>query len=302
MRERSRASARSGFRRSPEIGLDDVFVAPNFGRRAARDLLTVIEHEDAVRDVHDHMHIVFDKQDCLSQCPQVAHDGGHLAHHVMGETGHGLVEEEEVGVGRERPCDLDELLLAIAEILGHAGFVLIESDQAEQLARPGLVSLSLHRHRRRLRQRAEQAFAVWASATDHDIVEHAEAAEYPYDLEGAHDPAPRDLVGWQPVDARAIQSDIAFARRQKSRQKVEDGRFSGPVGADQRGDPAALDGDRKLTYGAQTAEVPAEIFGFKDQCRCPVRSVFAFPWTSYRRVLPSKPCGRQLMMMTMSAP
>src|SRR6267154_2108866 len=50
----------------------------------------------------------------------------------------------------------------------------------------------------------------WASATDHDIVEHAEAAEYPYELEGAHDPTPRDLVGWQAVDARAIQSDIAF--------------------------------------------------------------------------------------------
>ena len=50
-------------RRSPEIRLDHVFVRGDVFVRALSDLDAVVEHNDPVRDITDHPHVVFDHDD-----------------------------------------------------------------------------------------------------------------------------------------------------------------------------------------------------------------------------------------------
>src|SRR5262245_45405411 len=44
-----------------EIGFDDGFVALHFRRRSIGDLGAVVQHHDAIRQVHHHAHVVLDE-------------------------------------------------------------------------------------------------------------------------------------------------------------------------------------------------------------------------------------------------
>ena len=48
--------------RRPQVGLDDLRVALDLGRRALGDLLAIVEHHHAVADVHHQAHIVLDEE------------------------------------------------------------------------------------------------------------------------------------------------------------------------------------------------------------------------------------------------
>src|SRR3972149_5264729 len=70
------------------------------------DFLPVAEHHDLIRDVHDERHVVLHEQD---GDPPVADLGDPLAHvdrfpHV--QSGHGLIEQEELRLAGERPAPL----------------------------------------------------------------------------------------------------------------------------------------------------------------------------------------------------
>src|SRR5213593_1419040 len=47
----------------PEVGIEHGLVLAYFVGPAVGDLLTVVEHGDAIGDVHDHAHVVLDQRD-----------------------------------------------------------------------------------------------------------------------------------------------------------------------------------------------------------------------------------------------
>src|SRR4030095_13545149 len=78
-----------------EIGPDHALVAPHLGRRAVADLLAVVEHDDAVRDVHHHAHVVLDQHDGGAELVvDIEDEAAHvlLLFHV--HAGHRLVEQQ----------------------------------------------------------------------------------------------------------------------------------------------------------------------------------------------------------------
>src|SRR5262245_58951859 len=94
------SSRRSGSRAalSAKICLDDLRVAPDDLRRALGDLLTVVEHHDALRDIHHHVHVVFDQQHGLPRSVQAADLLFHLVDHGRVHRGGRLVEQDRKSV------------------------------------------------------------------------------------------------------------------------------------------------------------------------------------------------------------
>src|SRR5262245_32783206 len=59
-------SSSSGPRSAAKVGLDDTRVAANRVRRSLGDLLPVVEHDDALGDIHHDVHVVLDQQHGLA--------------------------------------------------------------------------------------------------------------------------------------------------------------------------------------------------------------------------------------------
>src|SRR6266480_6632810 len=81
-----------------KVRLDDVRVAADRLRRALGDLLAVVEHDDALRDVHDHLHVVLHEQDRLALRVQHADVVLHLVDHRRVHGRRRLVEQDELGI------------------------------------------------------------------------------------------------------------------------------------------------------------------------------------------------------------
>src|SRR3954449_351915 len=94
-----------------EIGVDDVLVRPHLVRRAVADLLAVIEHDDAVGDVHHHAHVVLDQHDGRAVVVvDVEDEAAHVLLLFDVHPGHWLIEQQDGRFGGERTAELDALL------------------------------------------------------------------------------------------------------------------------------------------------------------------------------------------------
>ena len=104
-------------RRLAEVRLDDPLVVLDLLRRALRDLLAVVEHRDAVGDAHDDLHVVLDEEHGQALLlPELGDELGErrglLRVHARG----GLVEQEQLRLGRERAGDLEPALVAVGQV------------------------------------------------------------------------------------------------------------------------------------------------------------------------------------------
>src|SRR5712691_6935646 len=99
-----------------EIGVEHGLVLADLVGLSVGDLAPVVQHGHPVGDVHDHAHVVLDQRD---GGPELAVDVEDEAAHVLFlldvHAGHGLVEQQEHGLGRQRPRELDPLLQAVGK-------------------------------------------------------------------------------------------------------------------------------------------------------------------------------------------
>ena len=87
-----------------------------------------MQHRDALRQLHDHLHVVLDDQD-----GQVLGDAAHQRHGVVGlgraHAGGRLVEAQQLRLGRERDADLEIALLAVREVGGELVGLAAQADR-----------------------------------------------------------------------------------------------------------------------------------------------------------------------------
>ena len=94
-------------------------VGPDLGRRPFGDLLAVVEDRDPVADAHDHAHVVLDEQDRQAQLvPDPAEEGHHRGRLGRVHARRRLVEQQQLGPGRERSGDLEAALVAVGQVAG----------------------------------------------------------------------------------------------------------------------------------------------------------------------------------------
>src|SRR3954470_8720021 len=136
-----------------------------------------------------------------------------------------LIEKDRPGIAGERARDAEHLLLAArhaaAAALQH-GAERGKKDE-ELLHSPGRCADA-----RRL-------------ASDFEVLGHREVGEDAPVLGHVAEPEPGNLVRRAPVDARALEADLARARLDEAHQRLERGRLAGAVAAEEGHDLASVD-------------------------------------------------------------
>ena len=92
------------------------WLAADFVGRAVADLAPVVQHDDAVRDVHHDSHVVLDQHDGR---PEFVVDVEHEARHVLLfleiHAGHRLVEQQYLRLHRQRAREINALLQPVRQ-------------------------------------------------------------------------------------------------------------------------------------------------------------------------------------------
>src|ERR1700752_2131699 len=99
-----------------EIGGDNLGARAALVRRAVGDLAAVIEHDDAIGDVHHDAHVVLDQRDRRAELVvDVEDEAAHVFLLLDVHPGHRLIEQQELGLGGERAPQLDPLLQPVGQ-------------------------------------------------------------------------------------------------------------------------------------------------------------------------------------------
>ncbi len=179
--------------------------------------LAVVEHEDAVTDLHHQLHVVFDQQDrgavgadALEQLSEF-HGLGRI--HPGGR----LVQCEQLRIGRERPRDLQAPLVAVGQAARRVVGARRDADVVEQFQRAALDRGLLRQRSPVAQDRADHARPRAHVPPDHHVLQRRQVGEQADVLEGARDAGGGDLVRLEAGDVRARRTETARRRVRRSR-------------------------------------------------------------------------------------
>jgi hypothetical protein len=192
----------------------------------------------------------------------VADPADQVAEHVdflVIEAAGGLVEQQDLRLGRQRARQLDALL-GTERQAGHHGVgdaveVEIADDLVDLLVEFGFAAADPAEI-----QRVGDDVAVGAGmGADPDVVEHREIGEKCHVLKGAADADFGDLVGRARQDALAFHQNVAGAGLIEPGEAVEERRLAGAVRSDQAEDRALVHVERHTVQRDDAAEHDADV-------------------------------------------
>src|SRR5215470_20404238 len=128
----------------PEVGPDHLGVPLDRAGRALGDRAAIVEHDDAVAEPHDQVHVVLDQE----HAQPARADALDEPHQPLGldrvEPGRRLVQQQHRWIGGEGHREPEEPLLAAREIAREGVRLVAETDEVEDrpgaLAEPPLVA------------------------------------------------------------------------------------------------------------------------------------------------------------------
>ena len=145
---------------------------------------------------------------------------------------HGLVQQEQLGLHRQGPPELDPLLHAVRQQAHRERPPLLELEEVHDLLDDAPVGDLLRPGPPAPEERREEAVAEVLVATEHQVVQHGEVLEERDVLEGAGHPEVCDPVRPHAEDALAEELHAAALRPVDTGEDVEDRGLAGAVGAD----------------------------------------------------------------------
>src|SRR5690242_14759121 len=113
---RPSAGSPAGADRCAEVSLDDPRIGADLRRGPFGDLLTEVEHDDPLADRADRAHVVLDVQDRRALRVQVADQLQDAIELDRRHAAPDLVEAYELGPGRERAGELEQLEVPDGEV------------------------------------------------------------------------------------------------------------------------------------------------------------------------------------------
>src|SRR4029079_14362821 len=152
-------------------------------------------------------------------------------------------------VERERGRDLERALAPVGQLDGRGGFEFGQAHRLDQFARLRIELVERARGTPEIKR--SPALALQRDA---HVFEHRQVREQGRYLERAHQAHARDARRAGPRDLAAVIEDLAACRLEEMREEVEAGGLAGAVGADQRMDTAAPDGQGHVLDRDETLE------------------------------------------------
>src|SRR6266571_5396468 len=250
----SSRNSRSAMASPSQVRVDHLRVRLDLVREALDETPALVHHDDPLAPLHDDVHVVLDQEERHPTVPQVLDDGEDLPRERRVDAGDRLVEEHELRLSHQGPCQLEQLLLAAAQVLR---VLVAEPEQPDGPEDPFRAPDDVRLRRPEapgMPDEVREPFAGDARRGDHHVLEDGHVPKLPRNLEGLHEAPPHDAVGRQPVDARPLEVDLAGVRREQPRDDVEERRLPRPVGADQPGDAPRLHTEAALVDGTDPTE------------------------------------------------
>src|SRR5882672_1825365 len=245
--------------RHSEIGVEHRLVLAHLLGRAVGDLAAVVQHDHAVGDVHDHAHVVLDERHRRAELAvHVEDEAAHVLFLLDVHAGHGLVEQQELRLGGQRPRQLHALLQAIGQRARRRLADGLDLQEVDDALDGGAVGQLLGARGAPPERVGEDVAAHLEQAPRHDVVEHAHALEEGDVLEGARDAERRHVGRPQARAVGAGEADTALGGLVEAADDVEQRGLAGAVGADDGQDLAALDLEAHLVQRHQRAEAHAD--------------------------------------------
>src|SRR3954464_333696 len=82
--------------RNTQVSSDDALILANLVRSAIADLATIVEHDDAVADIHHHAHVMLDEHDCGAEfIINVQNEAAHVLLFFDIHPGHRLIQQQQ---------------------------------------------------------------------------------------------------------------------------------------------------------------------------------------------------------------
>ena len=184
-----------------------------------------------------------------------------------------LVEEQELGLRRQGPDDLQPPLVPVGQVPRQAVRLVGQVEEVQQLQCPhvlpslGAPPAGEPEHVR------EHPVAVAVAHAHLHVVLHGHAGEEPDVLEGPGDAQAIELVHGLAPGVLAVQQDPALGGLIHVGQQVEDRGLARAVGADEPRDLRAADEEREVVHGPKAPEVHAQVPDVQDGglARVPLR-------------------------------
>src|SRR5438445_2043385 len=299
---------RSSVMAHPEVGVEDGRVLADLGGRAVGDLAPVVEDHDAVRDVHDHAHVVLDERDRRAELrvdveDEAAHDFLLLDVHA----GHRLVEQEELGLGGERAPELHALLQPVGQSAGRGLADRLDLQKIDDPLDERAVLDLLTAGRAPVERLQQEASPRFEEPPRHEVVEHAHALEQGHVLEGSGDAEDGDVGRAEVRPVLAVEDDSSLVGVVEAADHVEQGRLASTVGTDDGQDRAAADLDARLAQRDERAEADADPLHLEERPRggsghrasCPATTSWIL---TSARIVPVRPSSYVTFASTSTCP
>src|SRR5215510_10925049 len=226
----------------PEVGVHDRLILAHDLRRAVGDLPAVVEHDHAVGDVHDHAHVVLDEGDGGAELVvHVEDEAGHILLLLHVHARHGLVEEEEVGLGGQGPGQLHPLLEPVGQPSRRRLADGLDLQEVDHPLHRRAVRELLAPRRPPVERVEEEVPPHLEEPPRHDVVEHAHTLEEGHVLEGARDTEGGHVEGLELGPVAPLEDDAALLGMVEAADGVEQRGLPRPVGSDDGHDLAVMD-------------------------------------------------------------
>ena len=173
----------------------------------------------------------------------------------------GLVEQQQLRLGGQRPRNLEPPLAAIRKTGRWLIGELFQIEDLEQLhralARVRLFFVVLAGSEHGVRQQLLRSQMV----RRHDVLQNRHVCKQPDVLKGPRGAEPGDLVRLLFFDAQAVELDFTFCRAIDACQHVEHRRLAGSVGSNQTVQREARHRHLQRLHGGQPAESHRHVVG-----------------------------------------
>ena len=180
----------------------------DFLRRPLGDLLAVVEHRDAIGDVHDHAHVVLDHQHReLLFVSELVDEGREVRRLLRVHPGSRLVEQQQLRLRRERASNLESALVAVGEIAGDLVVLVAQAAELQQLAAAIARTLFLATDARCADDRYQDPAFEPRVHTHHDVLERGHVLEQADVLERPADATLSDRVRRAACHVLAVEHD-----------------------------------------------------------------------------------------------
>src|SRR5258707_2182829 len=232
-----------------EIGAADGVVLFELGGGSRHHDPAGLEEVGVVGEVEGHRRVLLHQEDAHALLrvdrPQDAED---LRDHEGGQAERGLVEQEQGGAGHERPGDRQHLLLAPRE---RARLLSAPLGEDREVPVDLLVVLT------------EARLLPSGVGAEPQILLDGQIHERAAPLGGVRDPEAHDVLGGLAVDSLAIEAHLTAGLHHSTHRPERRG-LAGSVGAEDRGNSAALHRERESVEDLGPAVLGGQVFRLQE--------------------------------------